>query len=86
MLKKTTWLRLFAIGTLALFISPSTFAQSKLGDMDVDQTATDAIRAATTAPEYLTEWVGSLPQSDTVPSPPATCWLLPLPILKYSRI
>lgn len=66
---KITYLQLLVIGTFAFFLNSTLFAQAKLGDLNVDQTATDAIRAATTAPEYLTQWVGSLPQSDSVPSP-----------------
>ena len=40
--------------------------------MDRPETGTTAaIAAATTAPQYLSPWVASLPVSDTVPSPEA---------------
>ena len=62
------------IGFLSTFIiclciaNPLT-AQITIGDLPMDQTATDAILAATTSGDFLTEWVDVLPEHPTVPSP-----------------
>ncbi len=47
----------------------SSMAQQRLGELAVDQTATDTIRSATTDAAYLTRWVDSLPEHPEVPSP-----------------
>ncbi|MDA1372611.1 MAG: M14 family zinc carboxypeptidase [Proteobacteria bacterium] len=44
-------------------------AQDRLGELVIDQQATQAIRAATTNEDYLTRWVDALPEHPTVPSP-----------------
>ena len=46
-----------------------TSAQALLGDLAVDQVATDSILAATTDEDYLTRWVDALPDHVDVPSP-----------------
>jgi len=45
------------------------FSQDRLGELAIDQLATDTIRAATTDEDYLTRWVDSMPEHPTVPSP-----------------
>tara|TARA_B100000959_G_scaffold274284_1_gene325963 strand:- start:38617 stop:41421 length:2805 start_codon:yes stop_codon:yes gene_type:complete len=45
------------------------YSQDRLGELAIDQVATDAIRAATTDEDYLTRWVDSLPEHPSVPSP-----------------
>ena len=49
------------------------YSQDRLGELAIDQVATDAIRAATTDEDYLTRWVDSLPEHPSVPSP-GMCW------------
>ena len=44
--------------------SPALFAEQT-----VDTVAGDVIRSATTEPRFLTDWVATLPEHDTVPSP-----------------
>ena len=58
-----TWILTFAL----LFIQVSTAEQ--LGDLPVDQTSTQAIKAATTDPMFLTDWVSKIPDHSTIPSP-----------------
>ena len=44
-------------------------AQSTVGTLNIDQLATDSILASTTDTDFLTRWVGVLPNHPTVPSP-----------------
>jgi hypothetical protein len=53
---------------LALFSLQVSTAE-QLGDLPVDQTSTQAIKAATTDPMFLTDWVSKIPDHPTIPSP-----------------
>jgi len=62
----TTWLALLVI----LTAQQTGFAQQDtVGDLAIDQTATDLILEATTSEDFLTRWVNVLPEHPTVPSP-----------------
>ena len=50
-------------------LSSTAHSQGSLGELAIDQTATETIRAATTNEAYLTRWVDSLPEHHTIPSP-----------------
>ena len=50
-------------------LSSTAHSQGSLGELAIDQTATETIRAATTNEAYLTRWVDSLPEHPTIPSP-----------------
>ena len=50
-------------------LSSTAHSQGSLGELAIDQTATETIRAATTNEAYLTRWVDSLPEHPTLPSP-----------------
>lgn len=52
-----------------LFFCHSGMAQSTVGTLNIDQLATDSILASTTDTDFLTRWVGVLPNHPTVPSP-----------------
>ena len=57
---------------LALILTvQSGFAaeNSTVGNLELDQVATDLIREATTSPDFLTRWVDVIPEHPTVPSP-----------------
>lgn len=54
---------------LTAFGFSSSFSQPTLGDLVIDEVATNAILEATTDPDFLTEWVAMLPEHDSVPSP-----------------
>ncbi len=54
---------------LASLVGALAIAQDRLGELAIDQQATQAIRAATTDEDYLTRWVDALPEHPTVPSP-----------------
>lgn len=61
---------MFAIGCwFGLFITTSGFAQTTVGNLNIDQLATDTIRLSTTSTDFLTRWVDVLPDHPTVPSP-----------------
>ncbi|MCH2347545.1 MAG: hypothetical protein MK299_09185, partial [Pseudomonadales bacterium] len=52
-----------------VMLSSTANSQGSLGELAIDQAATEAIRAATTDEAYLTRWVDSLPEHPAIPSP-----------------
>jgi len=54
---------------IAALLGGPVHAQDLLGDLVIDQIATDSIREATTDEDFLTRWVDTLPDHPTVPSP-----------------
>jgi hypothetical protein len=52
-----------------VMLSSTANSQDSLDELAIDQTATEAIRAATTDEAYLTRWVDSLPEHPAIPSP-----------------
>ena len=47
----------------------ATQAVAQVGELPVDQTATESIRSSTTDESFLTTWVEALPEHPTIPSP-----------------
>ncbi len=55
---------------LSTLLLPSlVLAQTRVGDLPIDEVATRSIREATTSEDFLSPWVEVLPEHATVPSP-----------------
>lgn len=64
-------IRIFSLILVSVlpFLGSAIYGQSLVGQLPIDQTATDTILDATTSEDYLTRWVDTLPEHPTVPSP-----------------
>lgn len=58
-----------SVALCILLLGTADVSGQELGGLALDQTATDAIHAATTEERFLTPWVESLPEHPDVPSP-----------------
>ena len=68
-MSRRTQIGFLSASIICLCIASPLTAQTTIGDLPMDQTATDAILAATTSRDFLTEWIDVLPEHPTVPSP-----------------
>ena len=58
-----TWI--LALGLFSFQVSTA----EQPGDLPIDQISTQAIKAATTDPMFLTDWVSKIPDHPIIPSP-----------------